>query len=62
MKIVNVGLATGAYPVYIGRGLLSDAGLWRKHVGAGKVLIVSNHTVAPLYLDRLREALPARQT
>lgn len=62
MKTVNVGLAAGAYPVYIGRGLLNDAGLWRKHVGAGKVLIVSNQTVAPLYLDRLREALPARQT
>jgi len=62
MNTINVGLAVGAYPVYIGRGLLSDAGLWRKHVGAGKVLVVSNQTVAPLYLDRLREALPGRQT
>ena len=62
MNTINVGLAVGSYPVYIGRGLLSDAGLWRKHVGAGRVLVVSNQTVAPLYLDRLREALPGRQT
>jgi 3-dehydroquinate synthase len=62
MNTINVGLAGGAYPVYIGRGLLADAELWRKHVGAGKVLVVSNHTVAPLYLGRLREVLPARRT
>jgi 3-dehydroquinate synthase len=62
MNTINVGLPVGGYPVYIGRGLLSDAGLWRRHVGAGKVLVVSNHTVAPLYLARLREALPGRQT
>jgi 3-dehydroquinate synthase len=62
MNTINVGLAAGAYPVYIGRGLLHEAGLWRKHIGAGKVLVVSNHTVARLYLDRLREALPGRQT
>lgn len=62
MDTISVDLAGGAYPVYIGRGLLGDAELWRKHVGAGKVLIVSNQTVAPLYLDRLRDALPGRQT
>ncbi|MCU0988155.1 MAG: 3-dehydroquinate synthase [Xanthomonadales bacterium] len=61
MNTISVDLAGSAYPVYIGRGLLGDAGLWRKHVGAGKVLIVSNHTVAPLYVERLCGALPGRQ-
>jgi 3-dehydroquinate synthase len=61
MQTIDVDLAAGAYPVHIGRGLLNDACLWRKHVGAGKVLVVSNPTVAPLYLARLREALPAQR-
>lgn len=60
MNIIDVQLAAGRYPVYLGRGLLGDAGLWRKHLGPGKVLIVSNDTVAPLYLDVLRAALGER--
>jgi 3-dehydroquinate synthase len=61
MKTINVELAANAYPVYLGRGLLSDAELWRKHLGQGKVLIVSNETVAPLYLQSLQPALEGLQ-
>jgi 3-dehydroquinate synthase len=61
MKIINVELAANAYPVYLGRDLLGDAVLWRRHVGQGKVLIVSNETVAPLYLDRLQSAFDGLQ-
>jgi 3-dehydroquinate synthase len=53
-------LATNAYPVYLGRGLLGDPSLWQQHLGQGKVLVVSNDTVAPLYLETLRSALAGR--
>jgi 3-dehydroquinate synthase len=61
MNTIDVRLAAGRYPVYLGRGLLSDAELWRKHLGPGSILVVSNDTVAPLYLAVLREALGARR-
>jgi 3-dehydroquinate synthase len=53
-------LATNAYPVYLGHGLLGDPSLWQQHLGQGKVLVVSNDTVAPLYLETLRSALAGR--
>lgn len=60
MKTINVELAANSYPVYLGRGLLSDAALWQKHLGSGKVLVVSNDTVAPLYFEALKPVLGER--
>jgi len=60
VDVIDVELAANAYPVYIGRGLLSSADLWSRHLGAGKVLVVSNETVAPLYLGALLPALSGR--
>lgn len=60
MKTVNVELASNAYPVYLGHGLLSERSLWDRHLGGGKTLIVSNEVVAPLYLDTLKSALGGR--
>ena len=54
LKTVKVELADRAYPIYIGNGLLtSDSGgaLLRKHIPGKRVLIVTNETIAPLYLD-----------
>jgi 3-dehydroquinate synthase len=62
MKTLHVELAANAYPVYLGRGLLGDAALWRKHLGPGKVLVVSNETVAPLYYQALRPAMEDRSS
>ena len=60
MRTIRVQLATNAYPVYLGRGLLTDRSLWRQHLGTGKVLVVSNDTVAPLYLEAVRTGLDGR--
>jgi len=57
MKSIDVALQSNAYPVYLGAGLLGNTSLWKKHLGQGKVLVVSNDTVAPLYLDTLRQGL-----
>jgi 3-dehydroquinate synthase len=61
MKTIRVELVDRAYPVHLGEGLLGDRELWGNYLGEGKTLVVSNETVAPLYLDRLAEALEDRE-
>jgi 3-dehydroquinate synthase len=57
MHTLHVDLDERSYPVYIGRDLLSDHALLRQHISGSQVVLVSNDTVAPLYLDRVRAAL-----
>ncbi len=59
-EVLEVGLDDRSYPIYIGSGLLDDAGLLLRHVPRGRVAVISNTTVAPLYLDRVRGALGER--
>ena len=54
---LNVDLGERSYPIYIGSGLLGQAELLTRHVAGGSALIVSNTTVAPLYLEPVRTAL-----
>ena len=57
---LNVELGDRSYPIAIGRGLLDDASLLNRHIGgSGKVAIVTNTTVAPLYLDKIAGPLRA---
>ena len=48
-----------SYPIRIGRGLLSDTGLWADLVAERAVLLVSDDRVAPLYGEALKGALAA---
>ena len=57
MKTLHVELGDRRYPIYIGPGLLGQPDLLRPHIPGRQVLVVSNTTVAPLYLDRTRAAL-----
>lgn len=60
MKVVDVSLGDRSYPIYIGNQLLAAHGeLLRKHVPGKRVLIVTNETIAPLYLDQCIKALTA---
>lgn len=54
MITLRLDLGARSYPIYIGRGLLADAGLLTRHVSGGRVAIVTNDTVGPLYLERAR--------
>ena len=54
---VEVELGDRTYPIYIGSGLLAGGELLRKHVPGNTALVVTNETVAPLYLDRVVAAL-----
>ena len=57
MHTLHVELGERSYPIYIGRSLLADAELLRRHVNGKQVAIISNETVAPLYAGRVRAAL-----
>ncbi|MES3024521.1 MAG: bifunctional shikimate kinase/3-dehydroquinate synthase AroKB [Pseudomonadota bacterium] len=56
---LNVDLGERSYPIAIGARVLSDPGLLERHIGGHKVAIVTNTTVAPLYLERLAAPLRA---
>ncbi|TYI56236.1 hypothetical protein E1A91_D11G195500v1 [Gossypium mustelinum] len=55
--IVEVDLGNRSYPTDIGSGLLDQPELLQKHVHGKKVIVVTNTTIAPLYLDKVVEAL-----
>ena len=55
--LLNVDLGERSYPISIGPNLLNDGALLARHVNGGKVAIVTNTTVAPLYLDRVEQGL-----
>ncbi|MCY0911694.1 bifunctional shikimate kinase/3-dehydroquinate synthase AroKB [Massilia sp. H27-R4] len=56
---LNVDLGERSYPITIGAGLLSDPALLEQHIAGHKVAIVTNTTVAPLYLERVAAPLRA---
>ena len=57
MKKLNLDLGEKSYPIYIGENLLSQADYLTKHITGNQVMIVSNTTVAPLYIDKVKSLL-----
>ncbi len=57
MNTLHVDLGTRSYPIHIGAGLLGAGQLLVPHVHGRQVMVVTNETVAPLYLDAVRAAL-----
>jgi 3-dehydroquinate synthase len=57
MKELRVDLKERSYPIYIGAGLLRQKELVVKCIKSRQVLIVTNTTIAPLYLDCVVENL-----
>ena len=61
METVNLDLGVDSYSIFIGGGLLDDGDLLRRHIAGNQVLIVTNETIAPLYLDRVLAHLSGYQ-
>ena len=61
METLTVNLAERSYPIYVGAGLLTSSALFAPHIAGQRVMIVTNDTVAPLYLDVLRQTLAGYQ-
>ena len=59
MQTLKVGLAERSYPIHIGSGLLERIDLLLPHIPHKRTVVVSNTTVAPLYLQRLSDGLVA---
>jgi 3-dehydroquinate synthase len=59
MQTVRVALGERSYPIHVGAGLLDRADLLVPRLPQRRVAIVTNETVAPLYLDRLARGLEA---
>ncbi len=57
MQTLTVDLGARSYPIHIGAGLLQQAQLILPHLAQKRVAIVTNTTVAPLYLAQLSNTL-----
>ncbi len=62
MNTLEVDLGSRSYPIHIGSGLLGDPQWVEPHIRGTQVMIVTNETVAPLYLEKTREAFHSYQT
>ena len=57
-QTLTVALDERSYPIHIGCGLLGNAELWRPHLNPKTgAVVITNTTVAPLYLDRVMATL-----
>jgi len=59
MQTLHVDLGERSYPILVGEGLLDQGELLQTHIKGRQVAIVTNDTVAPLYLQRLIRSLGA---
>ena len=57
LHTLKVDLAERSYPIFIGHQLLDNAALLTDHINGSSAVIVSNTTVAPLYLDQVKQSL-----
>ena len=60
MITLTVDLGDRSYPIYIGDDLLGNATLLQQHIPGRNVLVVSNVTVAPLYLEKTLSMLAGK--
>lgn len=57
MITLKVNLGERSYPICIGKNLLDRSELLTQHIPGNSALIVSNETVAPLYMDKVEKSL-----
>lgn len=62
MQTLTVDLGERSYPIHIGSNILGDPQWIAPHVHGKQVLIVTNETVAPIYLDKCLAALAGFRT
>lgn len=57
MKVIEVELGERSYPIYIGESVITDQALLTEQITSKQVLVVTNETVAPLYLQAVENHL-----
>ena len=58
---LHVDLGERSYPIHIGTDLLGDPQWVQEHVHGTQVMIVTNETIAPLYLEKTQKAFEGFQ-
>ncbi|WP_075878683.1 3-dehydroquinate synthase [Vreelandella massiliensis] len=58
LRTLQVALGERSYPIHIGTGLLSRSESIVPYLAGQQVMIVTNETIAPLYLEALTQCLP----
>lgn len=53
MQTLTVTTTNDSYPIYIAASLLNHSALLQRHIHGQQVMIISNETVAPLYIDKI---------
>lgn len=61
MKTLDLDLGPRSYSIFIGPGLVGRGDLFDTGIAGNQVMVVSNETVAPLYLERVEQALGGRE-
>ncbi|MBU2713446.1 3-dehydroquinate synthase [Zooshikella harenae] len=61
MQTLHVALGERSYPIHIGPGLLGQPDLLSPYIRGRQVMLVTNETVAPLYLNKVKASLSAFQ-
>ncbi|MCL1122095.1 3-dehydroquinate synthase [Shewanella seohaensis] len=54
---IQVDLGERSYPIYIGQSLMSDSETLSRYLLKKRILIVTNETVAPLYLKQIQDTM-----
>jgi 3-dehydroquinate synthase len=57
IETLSVDLGARTYPIHVGTGLLHDRAQFAPYIAGRQVCIVTNETIAPLYLNSLETAL-----
>ena len=61
MKKINIQFDERSYPIYIGEGLISNYELISQHILGKKVAIITNETVADIYLKTLMDTVSSQK-
>ena len=61
MAVLTVDLGDRSYPIHVGVGLLKQNKLIREFISGSEVMVVSDETVASLYLEQLLAVLSGKR-
>ena len=56
-RTLEVSLGSRSYPIVIGSGILDQGDLIAAHLAGNRAAVVTNETIAPLFLERLETSL-----
>ena len=62
METIKIDLGERSYDICVGRGLISKEDLFFKYILNRNIAIITNETVGPLYLDKLKKSLSAAKS